>query len=325
MPLLLVRNQLPDSEETHPATPTGEEPAEYLGEGGPLLRDDRVTQIPVRSIRRNPMQPRKVFSDESIATLADSIQRYGILQPLTVRLLSPFRHVKEGYELVAGERRLRAAQSLGLSHVPCIIVEVDDRSSAELAIIENLQREDLNIFEQAAAISTLIHTYDVTQEEIAARLSVSQSYIANKLRLLRFTETEQERILGAHLTERHARALLRISDDSLRVATMETIIGRAMNVAAAEHYVDTVIARARSGEAGNRSGAGPRNIRYFYRSMDRAVEMVRRMGVGISSVRNENDREIELIIRIAKPAADSADRTAAQTPAPEKPGDSAQS
>ena len=162
---------------------------------------DRIHKIAVCRILPNPAQPRKYFDSGETLRLADSIRTHGILQPLCVRkpVSTGDLHDFDGvYELIAGERRLRAAKLLGLAEVPCIIVEADSLRSAELAIIENLQREDLNIFEEASAIAALIHMYGLTQEEVAAKLSASQSYVANKLRLLRFDEEEQRRILEKH-------------------------------------------------------------------------------------------------------------------------------
>ena len=167
------------------------------------METGRVVFLPARSIRPNPAQPRKIFRPEALDELSDSIRQHGILQPLSVRRSG------NGYELIAGERRLRAAKLLGMAEVPCIVVEADSLRSAELAIIENLQREDLNMFDEASAISALIDLYGLTQEEVAAKLSASQSYVANKLRLLRFDDFERQVIIERRLTERHARALLR--------------------------------------------------------------------------------------------------------------------
>ena len=177
------------------------------------VETEKILQIPTCQIIPNPNQPRKTFSQESIIKLADSIKQHGIIQPITVR--------KQGelYEIVSGERRLRAAKELNMPSVPCIVININDEKSAEIAIIENLIREDLNIFEQATAIEALIDTYGLTQEQVAARLSNSQSFIANKLRLLRLSQAERDIILQNKLSERHARALLRIFDQETRYQT----------------------------------------------------------------------------------------------------------
>lgn len=210
----------------------------------------RIYDLPVSSISANPYQPRREFEDLSLFSLANSIRAYGILQPLTVRRMpqndencpSAHRQPKEEtYQLIAGERRLRAAVAVGMEHVPCIILEADGKRSAELALIENLQRENLNPFEQAGAIAALIDIHAMTQEEIARALSVSQSCIANKLRILRLTNEEREIILSAHLTERHARAFLRIKDLSLRKETVHLTAAQCLNVAQTEQYIDTLL------------------------------------------------------------------------------------
>ena len=206
----------------------------------------RVHQISVSDIIPNRNQPRSAFHPGAINRLCESIKRYGILQPLTVRKVLIPTQESDGvrlavYELVAGERRLRAAKQAGLSEVPCLIINTDDATSAELAIIENLLREDLNMFEQAEAFARLIDEFHLTQEEAARRVSMSQSAVANKLRILRLSPDERQRILSAGLTERHARALLKISDVCLRSEVLDTLIERKMNVSASEAYIDQLL------------------------------------------------------------------------------------
>ena len=180
-----------------------------------------VFQIKIDEIRPNRAQPRAEFDNNSIIRLADSIRRYGILQPLTVRKNDSDDNYP--YELIAGERRLRAARSLGYFTVPCIIIEADERLSAEMAIIENLLREDLNMFEQAYGFRQLIDNYGLTQEDVARKMSLSQSAIANKLRLLKLSYEEQRLITETGLTERHARALLKVDDQSLRLEIIKYV------------------------------------------------------------------------------------------------------
>ena len=173
--------------------------------------------IPVDEIMPNKAQPRKEFESEALSVLAESIRKHGVLQPITVkrrRELSDYSIFK--YELVAGERRLRASKIAGLGLIPALVLDVTDSESAELALIENLHREDLNIFEEAAAIASLMDLYDLTQVEVAEKLSLSQPAVANKLRLLRLSEAERRIILQNNLSERHARALLRVKDDEKR-------------------------------------------------------------------------------------------------------------
>jgi len=256
-----------------------------------------VRMLDCAAISPNPAQPRKSFEDETMIRLADSIRQYGILQPLTVRRL-PAENGHPAYEIIAGERRFRAAKLLGMKEVPCLVIDVDDRRSAELALIENLQREDLNIFEQAAAVASLIDIYHLTQEQAARHLSMSQSYVANKLRILRLTAPERELILKAGLTERHARALLKIPEDSLRAQTLQTIAARNMNVASAEEYIDRVISEAGKEKEKSRHKFILKDIRLLYNSVDRAVELCRQAGIDIISDRRDVGDGVELTIRI---------------------------
>lgn len=196
-----------------------------------------VHSINISEIVPNPAQPRECFDVTAITKLADSIRKYGLLQPLSIRKPPNAQH----YELVAGERRLRACKMLGMEHVPCIIINATDEISAELALIENIIREDLNMFEEAQAFSILSTKYGMTQEEIALKMSLSQSAVANKLRLLKLTSKEQQLILSSSLTERHARALLRIADQSQRVQALNHIISHKLNVTESERYISSLI------------------------------------------------------------------------------------
>lgn len=172
-------------------------------------KEDRtLRRIRVSEIARNPNQPRKYFDPEAIAQLAESIRQYGVLNPLTVR-----RAPGGGYELVAGERRLRAARVAGLNDVPCLLIAADNEDSSAIALVENLQRRDLDFFEEAYGFKRLIDQYGLTQEEAARKVGKTQSAVANKLRLLRLSPQNMELIRSANLTERHARCLLRLRDD----------------------------------------------------------------------------------------------------------------
>ena len=252
---------------------------------------EKIEQIDVSSIHPNPNQPRKVFTEESILKLADSIRQYGIIQPLLVRKSG------EEYELVAGERRLRAAKELGLCSVPCVLTDISEVKSAEISIIENLLREDLNIFEQAEAIESLIDTHGLTQEEIASKLSNSQSFIANKLRLLRFSPSEREIILKNKLTERHARALLRIQNASDRSKMLEMIVKEGLNVASTDELVDKYLGKEQ-GTAKSKSSY--KDISSFCSGINRAVNSIKEQGVDVKCRRIESDEYIELTILLSK-------------------------
>ncbi|MGM9645356.1 MAG: ParB/RepB/Spo0J family partition protein [Eubacteriales bacterium] len=261
--------------------------------------DEMIHQIEVSKIVPNPNQPRKDFADEAILKLANSIRQYGIIQPLTVR------QTGDGYELISGERRLRASKELGMETVPCVIMNVSEMKSAEMSIIENLLREDLNIFEQAHAIETLIDTYDLTQEQIAKKLSNSQSFVANKLRLLRLSDEEREKILKNNLTERHARALLRIYDADTRQKVLDRIIDEGLNVTKSEELIEKIITSSKTNDSPSDSYSAStktfKDVKSFYMAIDRAIDSVKNSGINIKSRRIENDEFTELTILIPKP------------------------
>lgn len=253
-----------------------------------------VFSIETKRISKNPNQPRKVFAEESIIKLADSIRQFGIMQPLTVR------QAGDEYELIAGERRLRAAIELGLEKVPCIITNASAQKSAEMAIIENLMRENLNIFEQAEAIQVLIDTYNLTQDEIASKLSSSQSFVANKLRLLRLNQEERELIISSKLTERHARALLKICDEQARKKLLDLIISEELNVSKSEALIDSYLQK---NQAAPPKPKTYKSINSFYESLGKVISTASNSGIKIKSRRLENDECAEFIITIMKESA----------------------
>ena len=265
----------------------------------------RIVWIATDKIRPNRAQPRVNFESNAALRLADSVRRYGILQPLTVRVIE---NAQDGrcFEIIAGERRFRAAVMLQMQSVPCVIMEADERKSAELALVENLLRQDLNFFEMAKAIRRLIDSFELTQEEVAKRLSLTQSAVANKLRLLRFGEEEQQFILASGLTERHARALLKITDGALRKKATEHVIKWRMNVANTEQYIERVLNEEKQKAEIEKSLSKPKmkpvikDIRLFFNSVDHAVETVKSAGIDISSTREECEDEYVIEIRVAK-------------------------
>ena len=187
-------------------------------------KEDRtLRRIRVSEIARNPNQPRKYFDPEAIAQLAESIRQYG------------------GYELVAGERRLRAARVAGLNDVPCLLIAADNEDSSAIALVENLQRRDLDFFEEAYGFKRLIDQYGLTQEEAARKVGKTQSAVANKLRLLRLSPQNMELIRSANLTERHARCLLRLRDDEERMNATHSIIENELNVSRSEEYIENLL------------------------------------------------------------------------------------
>ena len=254
----------------------------------------RVRYIPINDIRPNPQQPRRRFDQDGLRELSESIAAYGILQPLTVRAQNG------GYELVAGERRWRAARMAGLRQVPCLLARVDEEDAALLALIENLQRRDLDYMEEASAIARLLRRYGLSQQQAAEKLGRSQSAVANKLRLLRLEEPVVDALRRYGLTERHARALLRLEDGEQRLAAAEHIGKRGMNVAAAEAYIEQLIARSQTTPPKRRSTYVIKDVRLFLNSVERGIRLMRGAGVGAKVARQDTEEEICLTVRIPK-------------------------
>lgn len=254
----------------------------------------QVWMIPTADIRPNPSQPRREFPLEGLVELAQSISENGVLQPLTVTMGA------EGPVLIAGERRLRAARIAGLAEVPCVEMSVTDRQRSVLALVENLQRENMNCFEVAEGIRKLIRDFELTQSEAAQQLGYSQSAVANKLRLLRLPEEERSRMEAAGLSERHARALLRLEDDGLRRQALDRMIGEQMTVARSERLVEELLA----GRVRRRS-AQPlvKDVRVFFNTVNHALDIMRRGGISASSQRREEPDFIEYVVRIPKVGA----------------------
>ena len=261
----------------------------------------RVQYIPQGRIGPNPQQPRRSFDEEGLAELAASIRSCGILQPLTVR------RAGDGYELVAGERRLRAARIAGLREVPCLVAQVGEEDSALLALMENLQRRDLDCWEEAQAIARLISRYGLSQEEAARRLGRAQPTVANKLRLLRLPEDVRALLRENGLTERHARALLRLQDPEVQRRAAGDMVRRGMNVAQAEAYVEKLLQSDQVTPPRGRSTYIIKDVRLFLNSVDRGLHLMRQAGVDAGWNRQDTDREILLTIRIPKRASGKID------------------
>ena len=254
----------------------------------------RVRYIPINAVRPNPQQPRRSFDETALQELADSISAYGILQPLTVRDRGGV------YELVAGERRLRAARIAGLREVPCLIAEVGEEDAALLALIENLQRRDLDYMEEAAAIARLIRRYGLSQQQAAEKLGKSQPTIANKLRLLRLSAPVIDCLRQYGLTERHARTLLRLTDPEQQLAAARHIGKRGLNVAQTEQYIDRLTAENRTEPPRRRPTYVIKDVRLFLNSVERGVRLMQSAGVGAEVGRRDTEEEILLTIHIPK-------------------------
>ena len=259
----------------------------------------KLVTLPVEKILPNPSQPRKVFGVDELTGLAESIKENGLLQPVTVRK-------EDGkYILIAGERRLRATKLAGLTEISAIVSDFSQEDSAVLALLENIQRKNLNVFEQAYAILSLINEWEITQEETAKRLGMSQSYLANKLRLLKLSQEEQRDILHYNLTERHARALLKVADEEMRKQVLQTVIDRRLNVAQTEDFIQALL-EDKPEEPVKQDKPKPKrtfiakDIRLFINTIDHAVVAMKTAGIAAQSERTETEDYIECKVRIPK-------------------------
>lgn len=270
-----------------------------------------VQCIEVDKIVPNPQQPRRVFEPEALRELASSIASHGVIQPVTLRRVGGL------YELIAGERRLRATQMAGLKAIPAIVVSADDEESAVLALIENIQRENLSYMEEALGYLKLAQEYHMTQEEIAKLMGKTQSAVANKLRILRLCG-ETKRILAEYgLTERHARALLRLTNEEQQVQTAKLIAVKGMNVRETEEYIEDLLVGRQMvlpkmvSPLGGAVVAGLkpratrpkikrfiRDIRLFTNTVNRAALYMKEAGVPVQVAENKNEGYYEMVIRV---------------------------
>ena len=252
------------------------------------METGRVVFLPARSIRPNPAQPRQSFDEKALAELTDSVRRHGVIQPLSVR------RTAAGYELIAGERRLRAAQAAGLGEIPCIVMSMDDAESGMAALVENLQRQDLDFLEEAMGISRLIRTQSLSQEQAARMLGKSQSAIANKLRLLRHSPEVLSAIKRANLSERHARALLRLKSEPEKMSAIGVISSLGMSVSRAEQYIEKLL------NPDQKNREKPVNLGGFLNNLSQNLARIQASGICAVSERRETEKEIVVTITIPK-------------------------
>lgn len=261
------------------------------------FQDKRLVMLRPSEIKASPDQPRKSFDEYELTRLSDSIKASGIIQPLIVRKTA------DGYRLIAGERRLKAAVMAGLRRVPCVIHKADDETAALYSIIENLQRSNLTVFEEAEGISRLITEYGISQSEAAARLGISKSCLSNKLRLLKLSDSIKERISSAGLTERHARALLRLPEN-IREETLDRIIAECLTVSQTDAYVYTLLnpeekpQKQVQDEPVRKSAIG--DVRLFSNSLSKLLTTLQNSGIDAKSRKYETDKYIEFKVRIRK-------------------------
>lgn len=259
--------------------------------------DKRLLTIPIASIRTNPYQPRRYFDPKALDELKESIRQLGVLQPISVRHLGDLN-----YELIAGERRLRAAKEAGLESIPALVSDVGDDTSAVIALVENLQRQDLSFFEEADAYARFIELHGFTQEELAHRLSKSQSAIANKLRLLRFSPDMKRMITENGLTERHARALLRLPDEELRMQALKQVCKHQLTVQKTDELVDSLLSKCaeRAREEKVHRQKGRPEQRLFFNTVSEAARLMKKNGMKVRIDKREDETHYTCIIRMAK-------------------------
>ena len=263
----------------------------------PGTRRGGVIWLPADELEPNPVQPRKNFPDGELQELSESIAQYGILNPLTVRLR------ESRYELIAGERRLRAARLAGLNEVPCILLDVGLEDASLIALVENLQRRDLDFIEEANGLSQLIRLFGMSQEEAARRIGKSQSAVANKLRLLKLPEDVLTALRDNALTERHGRALLRLADENAQRMALGYIIDHDLNVASTDSYVDSLLAEAEREEKPEvRRTFIMKDVRVFVNTILHGLDLMKQGGIAAGMKREETEEtEDELILTISIP------------------------
>ncbi len=251
------------------------------------METGRVIFVPARAIQPNPAQPRSIFREAPLEELTESIRQHGILQPLSVR------RVGTSYELIAGERRLRAAIRAGLTEIPCIVMQMTDKESAMTALVENLQRQDLDFIEEAQGIDLLLQQWNMSQEQVAKILGKSQSGVANKLRLLRHSVPVLDALRNAELTERHARALLKLRTEEDKLRAISEISRQNMSVARTEQYIDSLL-------QDRQTPAQKVNVGAFLTYLNQSLARIQRSGISAISERRETEDRIVLTITIPK-------------------------
>lgn len=261
-----------------------------------------VREIPLDRIRANPFQPRRQFEDSDLKELAESIEGYGLLQPILVRPKS-----NSWYELIAGERRVRAFRLLKRTTIPALVRELDDEDMGLLALLENLQRQDLSFWEEAEGYARLLSEFNLTQEELAQRLGKSQSTIANKLRLLRLPDSIRHNISREIFSERHARALLRLGSEEMQEQAVKKIVGESLTVQATERLISRMLGESKPEKKKARFIRVYKDIRLFINSVRRAAAELKEAGLKVSVKEQETENNWEIQIVVPKQKGDQTD------------------
>lgn len=278
------------------------------------MKKQKIIFIETCDIAPGALQPRTEFDNAKIDELAESIRLHGVMQPVTVRKRKDVRVIElngisiksEKYELVAGERRWRAAKKLGVNKIPCIVSDADDKYAALMSLVENLQREDLEFFDCAEALKKVQDQFGIPQHELARKLSMSQSNLANKLRLLRLCGEERAIIREAGLSERHAREFLRVEDDELRLLLLKKAAADKLPVSSCCAMIDAAIAPKNEEDQSKKRGHGIKyafmikDIRFFINSVDRSIKLLSQAGVPVERQQQEDGDFLEIRLRIPK-------------------------
>lgn len=267
--------------------------------------EKQLMLLPIDQIRPNPNQPRRFFDEESLSELAESIRATGLIQPLTVR------RDKSGYELIAGERRWRACKLIGMREAPCVVQTVSEESSAMMALAENLQRRDLHFLEEADCYRSLLRNYNLTQEALAQKLGKSQSFLANKLRLLHLSPNVRRAMVDSPLTERHARALLPLHDEKLQLKVVEDILSGNLTVKETERLVARTIAAA-SPQPRPKLLRLLKDYRLFLNAVKNGAEQLRDTGLHVELIQTDRENGVDLLITVRSRAAGAAECRKAQ-------------
>ena len=260
-----------------------------------ISMNNEIVKISIDKVVPNIYQPRKYFNEEAIEELSQSIKEHGIIQPLTVRKMG------EVYELVAGERRLRAAKLAELTTVPCNIVDITDSQSAEIALLENLQREDLNYIEEAEAYYNLINDHNFTQDELAKRMGKKQSTIANKLRLLKLSSDVREICLQNRLTERHARALLTVPNEELQLKIIKKVINEGLTVKKTEELINKELLKLAGKELKERRKRNTKSVLPAKLYVNTIKQVFEKFDIPAEYGFKDEEEFIEVTVKIPKP------------------------
>lgn len=261
-----------------------------------LSIDREIKKIPISVIKPNPYQPRKQFDPKALEELSQSIKTYGIIQPINVRKID-----EDNYELIAGERRLRASKLADMKEIPAIVVEYRDKDSAVIAMMENLQREDLNFIEEAYGYNSLILEHGFTQKEVAEKIGKSQSTIANKLRVLKLPVDIQETLIQENLTERHGRVLLKLPNDDLKREVLSKVVKNGLNVRKTEELIEKLLTDIEDNdEKGNQNIKSLINIRIYLNTIKNAYSAIKDTGIDAEYEEVDKGDYVEVRVKIPK-------------------------